>query len=108
MKNEQLTKTISEMKKLSIDQKVGFWKKIASELEKPARHMRTVNVEKIDRTVKEGETAVVPGKVLGPGKTKIKIACLNCSESVKKENSIITLNELMKKEPKGKNCRIIC
>jgi large subunit ribosomal protein L18e len=108
MKNQQLTQLIGEMKKLAIEQKVGFWKKIASELEKPARRRRDVSVEKIGRMVNENETAVVPGKVLGKEKIKNPIVCYSASESVKKNNKIISFRDLMKKDPKARNCRIIC
>ena len=108
MKHEQLTKLVSEMRKLSIEKKVDFWKKIASELEKPRRHMREVNIAKISKVAKKGETAVVPGKVLGSGKADVEIAAFMASASAKKDNKIITLNELMKKNPAGKACRIIC
>ena len=108
MKNEQLKQLVGEMKKLAIEQKVDFWKKIAGELEKSTRRKRQVNVEKISRVLNEGETAVVPGKVLGPGKIKADIVCYNASKSVKKENKIISFEELMKKNPKAQKCRIIC
>jgi len=99
---------INETKKLAIEQKIDFWKKIAKELEKPRRQKREVIVEKINRYVKEGEIAVVPGKVIGPGKIKNQIVCHNASESVKKDNKIMGFGELMKTNPKAKNCRIIC
>ena len=108
MKNTQLTKLVSEMRKLSIEKKVDFWKKIASELEKPRRKMREVNVAKIVKVAKKGETAVVPGKVLGSGRADVEIAAFMASASAKKDNKIITLNELMKKNPAGKACRVVC
>ncbi|MBW2995636.1 50S ribosomal protein L18e [Candidatus Woesearchaeota archaeon] len=108
MKNEQLTKLIGEMRKLAIEQKVDFWKKIANELEKSTRRKRIVNIEKIGRNINEGEVAVVPGKVLGPGKIKAEIVCHNASESAKKENKIMSFESLMKKNPKAQKCRIIC
>jgi large subunit ribosomal protein L18e len=108
MKNEQLTQLISEMKKLAIEKKVDFWKKIASELEKSTRRKRVVDVGSISNHLNEGETAVVPGKVLGHGKIKSEIVCYNASESVKKNNKVMNFHDLMKKNPKAEKCRIIC
>ena len=108
MKNEQLTNLVSQMKKLAIEQKADFWKKVATELEKPARMKREVNTRKIAKVVNEGEIAVVPGKVLGADKVKNDIAAYQASESAKANNKIMTLNELMKKAPKGEKCRIVC
>jgi len=96
------------MKKLAIEQKVDFWKKIARELEKSRRLRHEVIVEKIGKNINEGEIAVVPGKVLGPGKIKNQIVCYSASESVKKNNKVTSFEELMKKNPKAKNCRVIC
>jgi large subunit ribosomal protein L18e len=108
MKNEQLETLVQELKKLAIEQKIDFWKKIAQELEKPRRQKREVNIIRISRAVKDNEIAVVPGKVLGAGAVKCQIACLAASEPVMKRNKTISLKELMKTNPKAKNCRIIC
>ncbi len=108
MKNEQLVKLVSDMRKLSIEKKVDFWKKIAQELEKPTRRKREVNLSKIPSVVNKGETAVIPGKLLGKGKVDFEIAAYQASESSKAGNKVISLDELMKKNPTAKNCRIIC
>lgn len=96
------------MRKLSIEKKADFWKKVAEELEKPRRNMREVSIAKIAKVVKKGETAVVPGKVLGSGKVDVEVAAYAASASAKKENKILMLNDLMKKNPAGKGCRIVC
>jgi large subunit ribosomal protein L18e len=108
MKNKQLTNLVSEMRKLAIEQKVDFWKKIAKELEKPTRMKREVNTRKIAKVVNEGEVAVVPGKVLGSDKVNNEIAAYQASESAKANNKIMTFEELMKKNPKAEKCRIVC
>ena len=41
-----------------------FWKRIVQDLKKPSRQKRVINVYKIDKYAKEGETIIVPGKVL--------------------------------------------
>ena len=62
--NNVLKNLIVELKTLSIKNKVPLWKRIALELEKPARMRRQVNIARINQHIKDGETAIVPGKVL--------------------------------------------
>lgn len=112
-KNEELKKLVSELKKLSIDKKVNIWKRVAEDLEKPTRNRRIVNVYKLSKYSKEDEFVIVPGKVLGTGELnhKLNVAAYGFSEdALKKINAkgkAITIDELMKKNPEGKNLRII-
>jgi large subunit ribosomal protein L18e len=112
--NKYLKELISELKKLSIDEKVAIWKRVAVDLEKPTRQRRVVNLSTINRNTKEGEIIVIPGKVLGTGNVehKLTVAAQSFSDSAKKliENSsgkAITIKQLVKDNPKGKNVRII-
>lgn len=112
-KNPTLAVLISEMKKLSIEQKANFWKAIAEELERPSRNKRVVNLTRINKYAKDNEIVVVPGKVLSSGDIdrKLTICAYQFSEeALKKINSkgrAITIQELMKSNPKGNNVRII-
>lgn len=111
--NTHLVNLISELRKASHKEKTDLWKAIAKELEKPTRKRRTVNISKIEKYVNKGETALVAGKVLSVGTlTKpLTIAAFQFSETAKnKINKIgkaISIRELMKENPKGKNIRII-
>ena len=109
--NPELISLIRTLKKLSNTEKVKIWKRIASDLEKSTKARRKVNIYKIDKYTKEGETAIIPGKVLSMGilNKNITIAAYQFSEAAKtklKENAI-TIQELIKKNPKGKKLRII-
>ena len=112
-KHEELKKLVSELKKLSIDKKVSLWKRIAEDLERPSRNSRAVNVYKLSKYAKENEIIVVPGKVLGTGDLdrKLNVAAYSYSEEafrkISEKGSAITIEELMKKNPDGKNVRII-
>ena len=93
---------------------VGFWKRIASDLEKPARQKRSINLSRINRYSNDKETIIVPGKVLGSGVIdhSITIAAFAFSKSaleqLKQRNcSVISIKELMEKNPKAKDVRII-
>jgi len=112
--NPLLVELIRELKKLSIESKSGLWKRIAVDLEKPTRERRVVNISKISRYANDGEIIVVPGKVLGSGAIdkKVTVAAWNFSEgAVEKieaaKGSCITIQDLIKKNPKTSTIRII-
>lgn len=107
MKNKELTELIKKIKTLAIKQDSKFWKRIGSELERPRKNMRVVDVGKLSNFVRKGEIAVVPGKVIGTDKYDGEIAAYQFSERVKKNNKTMDLAELMKRCPKGQKCRII-
>lgn len=111
--NTNTRKLIASLKKLSIENGVKIWKRVATDLEKPTRRKRVVNLAKIDRTALENETVVVPGKVLGTGDLtkKVTIAAFSFSdqakEKISKSGSFISIDELAKQNPKGSKVRVI-
>ena len=114
MKNEQLETLIVELKKASIEKDVSLWKRLATDLEKPSRLMPEVNLSRIDRYARDGETVVVAGKILSMGdlSKKITVAAYRFSgKSVEKitaaGGSIISIEELLKKNPKGSKVRVL-
>ncbi len=104
---------LKEFKKASIENGASVWKKIASELEKPTRQRRTVNIWKLDKHCSKDEVVAVPGKVLGSGELskKMTVAAYSFSEQARKKidekGEAINLRELLEREPKGKNIRVI-
>ncbi len=109
--NIHKSKLIKELKEHSIKENSNFWKRIATELEKPTRRMREVNIEKLNKYTKSNEIIFVPGKVLSIGELdhKITIAAFAYTESAKEKlkEGIISIHDLMKKDPKGKKIKII-
>ena len=105
--NPEKKKTIVTLKKT----KKEIWKKIAKTLEKPRRKNITVNLWKINKYTKDGDTVIVPGKILGNGELKhnINIAAQSYSKTAQEKlgNKATTLTELIKKNPKGTNIKII-
>ena len=102
--NTVLISLIEDLKK----KEGNIWKSVASDLSRPSRKRRIVNLSKISRLSKENETILVPGKVLGSGvlEHKITISAYQFSESAKvklKESGskILELNDLAKQSPKG-------
>lgn len=108
--DEDLLKLIRTLKKTSNSEKVNIWKAIANNLEKPTRKQAAVNLYKINKYAKDNETIVVPGKVLGVGEISknINIAAYRFSESANnKLKNKMSIQELMRKNPKGNKTRIV-
>src|SRR3989338_6980855 len=112
--NPILADLVNELKKMSNEQNVNIWKRIALDLEKPTRNRRIVNLSRINRYTKENEIIVVPGKVLGSGllSHKLTIAAWQFSEGAKEKlrqagAKIVTLDELSRENPEGKRIRIM-
>ena len=111
--NIHLRNLIRELRKLSTKNNVKLWKRIAYELERSTRNKREINLTKINKYTKENEIALVPGKVLSNGELtkKITVAAFKFSqqalEKINKKGKAISIQELMKDNPKGKKVRII-
>jgi len=112
--NPALISLINELKKQANEKEAPIWKDIAKRLEKPLRNWPEVNLEKISKYTNDKETALVPGKVLSDGDLDKKITIAAWSFSEKAEEKIkkaggkkITIEELMKSNPKGKDVRIM-
>ncbi len=112
--NPNLVKLIDELLKASAENKAPIWKDIAERLAKPKRLYAEVNVSKIQRYASEGETVVVPGKVLGGGRISkaVTVAALSFSETAKRKiieagGRCISIRELMETNPRGSGVRIM-
>jgi len=106
--NLELVKTIIEAKKGK------KWIEVAGLLSSPRINKINVNLDKIEKEAKEGETIVVPGKVLSEGEIskKVKIAAFSFSEKAKEKISkakgeTLSIIEEIKKNPEGKGIKII-
>lgn len=91
-----------------------FWRRIAKDLRKPTRQRRTVNVYKIDKYAREGETVVVPGKVLSVGSLtkKVDVAAITFSQEARKKieeakGKAYSITELLVQNPDAKKVRIL-
>jgi large subunit ribosomal protein L18e len=112
--NPEIIELIKELKKASIENKVNVWKAIAEKLESPRRNWSEVNLSKLSRYIPENAVVVVPGKVLASGQLdkKLTIAAFSFSEQAKKKiakakGEILSIRELISKNPKGSNIKII-
>lgn len=112
--NPYLRKLIIFLERASKKNNAKIWKYVAELLNRPRRKKIGVNLYKINKYTKDGEIALVPGKVLSIGEINkdIKIAAWRFSKlaelKLKKKNiEYMSIEELVKKNPKGSNVRII-
>lgn len=113
--NPQLIALIADLKaKTRVDPKAAIWRDIALRLEAPTRVRAEANLSKIEKYAKDGETIIVPGKVLAAGDITKKVNVAAYSFSAKAAGAItaaggkvMTIRELMDVCPTGKNVRIM-
>ncbi|MCQ2069823.1 MAG: 50S ribosomal protein L18e [archaeon] len=113
--NPQLVALISDLKaKTREDPKAAIWRDIALRLEAPSRVWAEANLSKIDKNAKDGETVLVPGKVLAAGEITKAVNVAAYSFSSKAEAAIVaaggkvmTIRDLMAENPTGSKVRIM-
>ena len=99
---------------LRLAKKNKGWERVAYLISGPTRKYSSINLRKIEKETKEGDTVVIPGKVLGLGtiSKKVRVCALNFSESAKEKlkeqkSEIVTIFEEIKKNPKAEGIKII-
>ncbi len=106
--NPELVETIIAAKKQK------GWLEIAAILSGSRRNKIAFNLNEINKKAKDGETIVVPGKILSLGQIdkKIKLVAIDFSEKAKdnlskaKIETLVILEEI-KKNPSAKGVKII-
>lgn len=109
--NPNLAKLIVELKIASIKNESKIWKRVATELERPTRKRRHINLQDIDKNSNDGETVLIPGKVLATGELtkQVKVAAWQFSASAtEKIKDAISISQLMKDNPKGSKIKLLC
>jgi len=112
--NPELIQLISLLKKESREKQAGIWLDVAEHLSKSRSQRVTVNLSKINRNTKRADTVVVPGKILGSGSINhaVTVASFGASEKAKAKlvaakAKYVSIPELLEKNPKGSNIKII-
>ncbi|WP_094226509.1 50S ribosomal protein L18e [Methanolobus psychrotolerans] len=105
---------ISALKEGSRQNEVAIWRDVAKRLEKPGNNYAQVNLSKINRYAKDGETVLIAGKVLGSGllDKAITVAAFNFSlTAVEKITSLggqcLTIEQILEENPKGSGIKIL-
>jgi large subunit ribosomal protein L18e len=112
--NPRLLELIELLKRRSYENKAPIWKDTASRLSKPRRSWAEVNISRISRYAKKDEVILVPGRLLGSGNIDkpVTVASFHSSETARRKimdsgGVILTIEELMNKNPKGSGVRVM-
>lgn len=112
--NVHLRRLVHYLRKKARANKAPIWRTVAELLERPTRIRPAVNISKINRYTKEGDTVVVPGKVLGCGKLdhRVVVAAYTFSEQARKKieaagGEVIAISQLVERNPQGSGVRIL-
>ncbi len=107
-RNPEIVETIRAAKKKE------KWLKVAAILSGPRRKMPNLNLTDIEGGSKEGDTVIVPGKVLSQGEInkKIKVVALGFSEKareklMKSKSDPTNILEEIKKNPDAKGIKVL-
>jgi large subunit ribosomal protein L18e len=112
--NPELIQLIRFLKKQSREKEAGIWLDVAEYLNKAKRQRVAVNLSRINRHTKRSDVIVVPGKVLAAGALhhSITVAAFGASGKAKEKlkaarAKYLSIPELVEKNPKGANVKII-
>ena len=90
------------------------WLNVAGILTSPRRKAMNMNLMEIDEQAKDGESIVVPGKVLSQGEVtkKIRLIAFGFSETtreklLKSKIDAVRIIDEIKKNPEAKNLRVL-
>lgn len=107
-KNTELVETIIAAKKNK------SWLDVAGILSGPRRNRININLEEIDKEIEEGETIIVPGKVLSQGEISKKghVASLTFSDKAREKLlkagvKLSSILEEIKKNPQAKKIKVL-
>lgn len=112
--NPELTKTIDFLRQQTHKNQAPIWIDVAKRLARPRKNWPQVNVSRLEKHLAENQLVLVPGKLLGNGSiTKpFVVGAFHFSEKAKQKinaagGSCLTIEELLEKNPKGSNIRIM-
>lgn len=112
--NVYLRQLVESLKKRYYRENTPIWLAVVEKLEKPRRQKVEVNLSDIERNTQNGDTVVVPGCVLASGElTKsVNVAAWRFSEGAeqkikKSKGKCMTIEELVKENPKGTGVKIL-
>ncbi len=112
--NPELIALIRDLKKYLRTTETEIWGTLAEQLSSSRRSRVAVDLSRLNRFTKDGETVVVPGKVLGAGKADhpLIVAAFAFSDAaqlkiLKAKGKCLSIRDLMKENPSGKNVKLM-
>ena len=99
---------------LSIGLNQRPWEKVIKKLSSSRKKYSSINLKKINEESSEGDTIIVPGKVLGSGDLdkKVKICAASFSESALSKikaakSEAVSISEEIKSNPKATGLKVL-
>ncbi len=112
--NPELIGLAHFLKSQGRENKAEIWSDLAERLIKPKRKRIAVNLSRLNRYTKRNDMVVVPGKVLASGEIThpIKVTAFTFSAKAREKiadarGKCLSFPDLVKKNPKGSNVKII-
>jgi len=91
-----------------------IWRDVSERLMAPVKNRVEINLYRLSKVTKKNDTVIIPGKVLANGtlNAPITIACWSISASAARKfesagGKVITIEELLEKNPTGSGVKII-
>ncbi len=110
--NTSTRKLCNELEQASNKNKAPIWKKVAYTISKPTRQRPEVNLYKVAKAATS--IVVVPGTVLAIGSVSkpVTVAAFKCSSKAREKieaakGKVITIQELLKSNPTGKDVTVL-
>ncbi len=111
--NPVLKEAVQKLEEAGRKNDAAVYTRAADELQKASRDQATVNLSKIQRHAEDGDTVLVPGKVLGSGRldTDVTVAALNFSSAARKEiadaGEVVYIEDLVEENPDGEQITLM-
>lgn len=111
--NPETIQLVALAEKTGRQNKSALWTRVAQTLNNRRRKRSEVNLYKLSKVTKQGETVLVLGKILGIGELthSLTIASIDASktalEAINKTGKYVSLKQLMKENPSGKEIKLI-
>jgi large subunit ribosomal protein L18e len=109
-----LRNLLRQLREQGKKQKVKIWAELADRLGGPRRNRAGVNLSRINRFTNDGETVIVPGKVLAAGDLNhpVTVAAFKFSRSAAKKIStsggkVMSIPQLLESNPTGTGVRLM-
>ncbi|MEM3852583.1 MAG: 50S ribosomal protein L18e [Methanomassiliicoccales archaeon] len=112
--NSQLLGTVQMLETVYASSQSALWRDVARRLSSPRSNWAAVNLYKLQRFASDGETVLIPGKLLASGELtrKVTVAAYSTSKAAARKieaagSKLISIEELATSNPKGSGVKII-
>lgn len=112
--NPIVASLIEDLRVKAFENEAPIWRRVSKILQRSRRQRAAVNLSKISRYAQDGESVVIPGKVLASGELDkgVTVAAIAFSKSAEEKilasnGRALTILDLVEENPKGSNVRIL-